>query len=189
MVGNTSIAAPVLWFYYSSTGQDARARSHQSARLQAGTVWRLPHISCDTSYLIVCASSQSHRIVYNFVIQHEFPDIEQLYSRDALLKLIEKQSGRSHWRTSAATRRSSRVWRLATSLARDRMDMDDFDAEKEAARAMEDPTKKDHASSLASLLINGYLGLPLKDAGDFVARRKSRFALRPPSSSMQLPWW
>jgi hypothetical protein len=126
----------------------------------------------------MCGSSQAHRIVYNFGIQHEFPDIEQLYSRDALLKLIDKQK----WTIalsyvgSDATLQSvllahllaSREWRLATSLARDRMGMDDFDAEKEAARVVDNQTNKDHSSSLSSLPINGYLELPLKDVGDIV---------------------
>ncbi|TMW64407.1 hypothetical protein Poli38472_013029 [Pythium oligandrum] len=34
---------------------------------------------------------RAHRIVYNFQLQADFPDIELLYSRDTLMKLIEKQ--------------------------------------------------------------------------------------------------
>ncbi|KAJ0404615.1 hypothetical protein ATCC90586_001184 [Pythium insidiosum] len=105
----------------------------------------------------------------------EFPDIETLYNRDALMKLIEKQ----RWTLalsfvgSDSALQSTLLYHMvaagehdhATFLARERLGIVDFDVVNMAS-TLEKPSHI-HAS-LETLPLHGYLELPLQCDSDVV---------------------
>ncbi|TMW64406.1 hypothetical protein Poli38472_013028 [Pythium oligandrum] len=115
---------------------------------------------------------RAHRIVYNFQLQADFPDIELLYSRDTLMKLIEKQ----RWSlaltfvgsdTTLQTLLLTHVvaageLQYATYLAKERLGWTAFDPEQVLADAAK-ANPSSSQSSLANLPVNGYLELSVPD--------------------------
>ncbi|GLE00682.1 hypothetical protein PINS_up009470 [Pythium insidiosum] len=118
---------------------------------------------------------RAHRVVCNFGLQAVFPDIEMLYNRDALTKLVEKQ----RWTLALSFVGSDSVlqttllhhmiaageYEHATYLARERLGITDFDADKMAS-TIEKPF--DVHTSLDTLPVHGYLELPLNCGSDIV---------------------
>jgi hypothetical protein len=120
---------------------------------------------------------QAHRLVHTFGLQLAFPDIEQLYSRDALLKLMERHK----WALALAYVGSdsslqtvllnhlvaAREWRLALQLAKDRMGLMDFDPETHEVEGTEGLLfmrgTSSHSTSLQTLPVHGYVELPLRE--------------------------
>lgn len=129
---------------------------------------------------------RAHRLVHSFGLQAQFPDMEQLYSRDALLKLVEKQrwalalsfvgSDRALQSTLLSHLVAAGEWQHMTVLARDRMGLLDFDPVHHAASSSGGAGVGAGASSLATLPVHGYLALSLGD--DSVVFCKTEDAVR-----------